>query len=351
MSQRLLAPLLLLALGAAGACPVAATPAEPVVAGQRVRLQLANGDQITGELLWRAEGKLRFHSPLLGDFTLSEADVAIVPIPESLDSGVAAQEASGARRAAATPLPAASPAPVAAAPEATAPWKGKIEVGSVQQTGRTDTLSYNLRAEAEKKLPADTLRANARVLYAEQNDTPSSDRLDASARWRHDLTRRTFTQAQTTYYRDAITEIHSNIEQNVGVGYRVLDGARHTANLGAGFTGQYRDWSAGTNGLAPYAEIFQDYVLRISERVSFIQDSVVQYSPSDRAINTSGASSASTVDSEESNYKLRFNAALQGKFTERVSLNLRFEFELDNAIQTEDARVAQRITSSVGYAF
>ena len=48
---------------------------------------------------------------------------------------------------------------------------------------------------------------------------------------------------------------------------------------------------------------------------------------------------------------MRFNSTLQGKVTERVSVNLRFEYELDNAIQIEDARETQRLTSSIGYAF
>ena len=51
------------------------------------------------------------------------------------------------------------------------------------------------------------------------------------------------------------------------------------------------------------------------------------------------------------NYKLQFDAALQGRFTDRLSLNLRFEHEFDNSVVKQDARTDQRITSSLGYAF
>ncbi|MCB1103627.1 MAG: DUF481 domain-containing protein [Cephaloticoccus sp.] len=54
---------------------------------------------------------------------------------------------------------------------------------------------------------------------------------------------------------------------------------------------------------------------------------------------------------EADNYKVRFNSTLQGKMSERISLNLRYEFEYDNAVLNKEARSDQRITSSVGYAF
>ena len=37
--------------------------------------------------------------------------------------------------------------------------------------------------------------------------------------------------------------------------------------------------------------------------------------------------------------------------TERFSLNLRFEYEFDNAILDPKAKVDQRITTSLGYGF
>jgi putative salt-induced outer membrane protein YdiY len=335
---------------AAGGLPLAAQTDPALQPGRRIQLQLANGDRLTGELIWRADGKLRFRSAVLGDLTVSEPDVAVLPVPEALDPAVTGDPAPPlvAKPAPASASPASGRRAARPAPER---WKGKVELGHVQQTGRTDTLSYNARAEAEKSVRRHSLRAHARVLYAEQNDQPGADRTDASFRWRYQLTKRAFSQAQTTYYRDNVTEIDTNLEQNLGLGYRIVDRSRHTVNVGAGATAQYRDWSAGTNGFAPYAEFFEDYVFRINERVTFNQDLVAQYSPSDRAFNLPSSSQPGTVDPEQQNYKVRFNSALQGKVTERISVNLRFEYELDNAIQLDAARESQRVTSSIGYAF
>ena len=74
------------------------------------------------------------------------------------------------------------------------------------------------------------------------------------------------------------------------------------------------------------------------------------YSPNEsaRLIN---ASTSNALTAEADNYKVRFNSTLQGKMSERISLNLRYEFEYDNAILNKEARSDQRITSSVGYAF
>ena len=350
----------------AGLCPPfaphAAASTDPIRPGQKVELQLANGDRLRGELIWRADGKLRFHSPIVGDLTIAESDAAVLALPEDLDptSGTRESQTNKASRSTAT---SASAENTAAAPsartaskaQAASPakerWKGKLELGSVQQSGRTDTLSYNLRAEAEKSAGRNNLRATGRVLYAEQNDRPSADRQDASVRWRYQLSKRTFAQAQSTYYSDEIIQIQTNLEQNAGVGYRIIDQPRQVVNLGGGITAQYREWDAGTNGWAPYAELFQDYAFKINDRISFNQDAVAQYSPSDRAFNSPNRNSPKFVDPEERNYKVRFNSTLQGKVTERVSVNLRFEYELDNAIQIEDARETQRLTSSIGYAF
>lgn len=338
-------------------------PAENVRAGQKIELHLANGDRLTGELVWRADGKIRFRSPLLGDITVAETDAAILELPESLDAASAAQgdAAKAPATASVKPTPsqavaaALSPEQPSAAKPAAAPaketWKGKVEFGSVQQTGRTDTLSYNVRAEAEKNVRRHTLRATGRVLYAKQNDRPSADRQDAAFRWRYQLSKRTFAQAQTTYYADKIIQIQTNVEQNAGLGYRIIDQPRHVVNLGGGVTAQYREWDAGTNGWAPYMDVFQDYTFKINDRISFIQDAIFQYSPSDRAFNIPNRNSPKLVNPDEQNYKMRFNSTLQGKVTERISLNLRFEYELDNAIQVQDARETQRITSSIGYAF
>lgn len=323
-------------------------------ARQRVELQLANGDHLSGEIIWRADNKIRFRSPLLGDFTLNEADVAVLEVADE-STADSAKSPPASKPASPPPAPAAKPlAPAGTPAQATQPapaqWRGKIEMGLVQQSGRVDSKSYNIRTEAEKSIRRHSLRGTGRLLYAEQSNKPSADRTEAAFRWRYQLSKRTFAQSQTLYYQDEITRIRLNLEQNIGLGYRLIDIPRHVLNLGGGLTGQYRDWEAGQNGIAPYAEVFQDYTFKINERISFIQDASFQYSPEDRAYSFS-SNQLPIVPPDQDNYKIRFNSVLQGKISERISANLRFEYERDNAINNANARSLERLTSSIGYAF
>lgn len=325
--------------------------------GQAVELQLANGDRLTGELLWRADGKIRVRSPILGDLSLNESDVAILELPETNGEHQApAAPAAPSKPAAATPAaetksgvaPVADPA-ATAKPHAPA-WKGKVEMGLAQQSGRVESRNHQLRAEAERVSPRDNLRATARLIYAEQNNRVSADRSETALRWRHQLTQRAFSQTQTSYYRDDVSNIQFNGEQNVGLGYRFVDRPRHILNMGSGLTAQYREWTAGRNGVAPYLDFFQDYTFKINDRISFVQDANLQYSPSDRAYSY-GNNQKPILSSDQDNFKMRLNASLHGKITDRLSANLRFEYEQDNAIKLSDASTLQRITSSLGYAF
>ena len=122
-------------------------------------------------------------------------------------------------------------------------------------------------------------------------------------------------------------------------------------SVGAGLTFQYRDANGVEKGTAYLGEVFQDYTYKLNGRLTFLQNINVLYSPDGRSrALSSGASSTLFVDQAE-NYKVRFNSTLQGKLSERISLNLRYEYEYDNAILDRYGRTDRRVTSSLGYSF
>lgn len=108
-------------------------------------------------------------------------------------------------------------------------------------------------------------------------------------------------------------------------------------NVGAGLTGQYRDTNLTEAGFFTLVEIFQDYSYQISERLKFTQNAVAQYSPYSGSKFVTVNNQPSVTKTGESNYKVRFDIALQGKVTKHISLNLRFEYEFDNVVVPEDA--------------
>jgi len=325
-------------------------------------LHLSNGDRVTGTVIMRVDGKIHFRSELLGDLVINEVDAAIVETPEtpveSL-SGLPPQQKVPSKvqpkqQAKQTPIAAMpiTPAPAVAAPAPPPPpkWKGKMEFGFLNQSGRSEVNNTSIRAEAEKKIGIDNLRLTGRYLYGENNGALASDRTDASFRWRRDISQRVFSQMLTSYTKDRITQIDLNLEQNGSLGYQVITTERHTMNLGGGLTLQYRDAENLEAGLTYFGEVFQDYTYKINGRMTLSQSLNALYSPNEsaRLINV-GAAGRLTPEAE--NYKVRFNSTLQGKMSERISLNLRYEYEYDNAILDKEARSDQRITSSIGYAF
>lgn len=313
-----------------------------------VELHLRNGDRITGDLIERKDGQIIFNSPVLGMIKVPENYGVLVDPPETpVESlaGIPPSESSLRK-----PTPSHSLSSTSRKPR-TPPWRGKIEFGFLQQTGRNDTVQASLRADAEKLSGPDSYRLEGRVLYATQYQQTSSDRYDGLFRYRHELSQRVFSQAQTSYTKDRVKLIEHNAEENFGVGYKFIQRPRNEASIGGGLTAQYRSAQGIESGLTYLGEIFQDYSYKLTGRITILQDANLTYSPETRGRFASTPQGFVPVDDSATNYRLRFNAALQGKMSERISLNLRFEYEFDNAILNPKAKVDQRITSSVGYGF
>ena len=319
-------------------------------------LELANGDKISGEIVSETEESITFRSPILGELTVPKNKVKIestISRTESLSESLAGLPPSPEP----SPTEKSDPKPELAAQSAatkpsdeTPPWKGRVEFGFRQQKGRTDSTNFDLRASANRKLEFDSFEASARLLYGVQGEKTISDRYDASFQWRRELNDRTFAQTLTSFTRDDLKSINQNWEQNVGAGYRVLKTEDHTLNMGGGLTGQYRD-SLNTNaGFSTLVELFQDYQYKISGRITLLQNAVAQYTPDSQTRFITVANQPTAI-AGATNYKLRFNTTLQGKLSKQFSMNLRYEYEFDNAVANANARSDQRITSSVGYAF
>lgn len=344
--------------------------AEAASSPPRQVLRFPNGDRLSGELVKETETHFIFKNATIGEVTVPKTSVTIASEPsrefqnppvESL-VGITPIQDSRDQTPPAKAKPTGKPSPKSDSSSAEklpqtldAPknetWNGKIEFGLRQQQGRRDLLTFDLRGSAEKEMGDDSLRAKARLLYGEQDGRINNDRYDGSFQWRRQIGERTFAQSLSSYFQDDLKDIKRNWEQNLGAGYRLYKKEGHVVNLGAGLTGQYREATRAESGFYALAEIFQDYTYRINKRMTVRQDMRYQYSPDGGTrFLTVKNQPASTLE-EAINYKVRFNSVLQGRLTQKLSLNLRFEFEYDNAVSDKSARTDQRITSSLGYAF
>ncbi|MEZ5414220.1 MAG: DUF481 domain-containing protein [Opitutaceae bacterium] len=311
---------------------------------------------MTGIVIMRVDGKIHFRSDFFGDFVVNEVDAAIVETPEtpveSL-SGLPPTQKNPTKEKPKQPTAVATTDSglITPAPPPPPEWKGKVEFGFFNQSGRSEINNTSIRAEAEKKAGIDSLRLTGRYLYGENNGNVASDRTDASFRWRRDMSQRVFSQTLSSYAKDRVTQINLNLEQNGSLGYQLLAADRHRMNIGAGLTLQYRDAENIEPGPNYFGEVFQDYTYKINGRMTLSQAINALYSPNESARLINANIAAGDLTPEADNYKVRFNSTLQGKMSERISLNLRYEFEYDNAVLNKEARSDQRITSSVGYAF
>ena len=319
-------------------------------------LRLANGDTLHGEHVKTENGVIHFKSPVLGTLLVPASEAQVVNIADTpVESLVGLPPVKAPPPALPqTTSPKTSTdtgtlvvkTPVAPSPASTGPiakprWKGKIEFGYQQQSGRKEAINGSLRIDVETTAKSDDLlKASARALYGRQNGVTNSERYETSFRWRHELTDRMFTQSLTSYYTDRVKHIDHNFEQNVGLGYRFIDRKRHILNAGLGGTGQYREALGVAEDIIYLSEFFQDYSYKINGRLSFLQEASALYSTKPVFHGIAPAD----------NYRIRFNSALQGKVSERVSLNIRYEYEYDSTVSNPALRTDKRVTSSIGYA-
>ena len=82
-----------------------------------------------------------------------------------------------------------------------------------------------------------------------------------------------------------------------------------------------------------FLDAFQDLRYTLSERFSIAQDLSVLASPF-----------------HEDALTVRLNAALKGAITETVSMSMRYEFQYDGSLDSDEKR-DQRIVTALGYTF
>jgi putative salt-induced outer membrane protein YdiY len=310
---------------------------------------LANGDRLTGKVIKRENGKIYFHSKILGDIIAPESAVTIEKSPPSstsVNSLVGLPPPSAANPAKGPPKqPTVVKAPIN-------PWSGKIEFGYENYVNNDiRTTNTTFRAQAERTSQEDDLLFKARFLYGLSSGQATTDQEDGEFRWRHNLSDRIFSQSDTTYDSDKIRQIDYEDQENAGLGYKILKGVSQTIDVGVGAVEQDLDAAGVEQGVNYFGSFFQDYTYKISGRYTLTEDLSAQYSPEERSRYGFVADSTVPLTGSERDYEYKFHTTLQGKINKHLSLNLHFEYEFDNAILDPNARGSQRISTSLGYGF
>lgn len=294
---------------------------------------LLNGDSLTGELVREDAAGVELRHPHLG----------VLKIPR--DALKAPPTAADQVRATPPPAP-AKPAADTAVKPVVSNWKRQIELGIAQQSGARQKEDFSLRMQLDGKLGANTFRATGRLLKTEADNAIVADRREGDFRWRHDINKRLFAQTQTTYVEDGVRNIDLSLEQQFGGGYRLVDSDRHKANVGLGAVAQYLDRTGTDAQTSLLGSFFQDYAFELNSRLKLTQESSFMYSDTSALTSRNGVAADAA---SSGSYRLKFNTGVQSRVTNRMSLNVRFEYDYDRSIIEAELRADQRLTTSLGY--
>ena len=212
-------------------------------------------------------------------------------------------------------------------------WSRQFEFGMNLQSGRRDKLDYNARFNVRRRIEKNDFRFEARRYFGESDRGKTTDRLYSNLRWRRDLLPGVFYQTDTLYSSDAIKEIDVNLEQTLGLGYRLLNQKALKVSTGAGLSGRYREDNVDNGNTNYLFDVFQDLDYRLGSRLRFTQEFRIALPPDER-----------------SEYEYEFQAGIVSKVTDSLHLSIRYHLEYDRSLP-EDRREDQRIVSSVGIDF
>lgn len=327
----------LLALGLAGACLGLAGPA-----GAGTWL-LANGDRLTGELVAETGDYIEVQHAQLGRLkvprvALEEPKTAKAEADQEpeLEPGEAELEGLDPK----DPSSGVKPN----LPE----WKRQVELGYVQQSGSREKQDLSVRLQLDGQEGANTFRATGRLLRSDAGTKVVTDRREADFRWRYDISKRLFTQALTTYGQDNVRQIDLSLEQQIGGGFRLMDTARHKANVGLGAVVQHLERADAGEQTTLLGSFFQDYSYRWNRRVRLTQEASLLVADAGSVVSFGSSTSPATAPAD-GNFRFKLQTGVQSKVTASMSVNVRYEYDYDRSIPDADLRTDQRLTTSLGY--
>jgi putative salt-induced outer membrane protein YdiY len=226
-----------------------------------------------------------------------------------------------------------------------------LEFGYSRQSGVTTQQNVSLRGQLDGKSGPDTFRGTAQLLESEVAGVTQADRLDADFRWRHELSKQVFVQSLTTGFTDALRGIDFSLEEQLGAGWKILAAKQQTADLGLGVAVRRQDQSVagGTTGLL--GTVFQDFAHTWTGGLRFSQESSLALATDQPLAAAPSPLGSTPVPAAGGNYRVRFNAALNGKMPGHTTYTVRYDYNFDRSVFDPNLRSDQRLTTSLGYVW
>lgn len=323
----------------------------PPLAAAVVSMQ--TGERLIGEISSQSDSAyLVLESPLLGELTLPRDQIAsIEKEPPSEAPEVAAEsssEVSGSESGAAGAPPSALAGTEAPAPgwlerardfKAPEDWTGNLRLGINLSSGDskwTETfMKANLVVDPPEAPHFFRYGGSYTLRETEKNDgstVVSTDRADANFTYRRDVSESWFLQNSLGGRVDRVKGIDRELQELVGLGYRLTPSERLEFLVGGG--GGVEDFQTDAvdtrAGIHPVANFFQEFTWRPFEKASLVQEFNYFVNPR---------------DAQQYNYLIR--AAFRYRITDLFGVEFSFDKNFDNDVGNGNARDDTRLRNAV----
>lgn len=297
------------------------------------RLELPNGEILIGALVAEEDGVVVFRSETLGELRVPKEGTRLLPL-----AGTTAEPSANAPAwVAATSAPEPVPSPeTPAVSKPSAKWRRVLEAGYSYQTrgSLVSSTSTYLRGEVSREHENGKTLVEGRYIFGKQDDQRNTDKLELAFRAREKFLARIALRSDLSYGYDYLKQISHQFEEDLGLSFEVSAHPRLRYAIGPGVAVQYSEPALGQYGFKVLGSLAHELTIKFGERISL-----------------SHTASYLFVASELTNYRLRANTVLTGLITDRVSANLRYEYEFESIRPVASGRSDHRIFTTLGYVY
>lgn len=219
-------------------------------------------------------------------------------------------------------------------------WDSQIQFGFTLNFGNVDQQDWSIRFQTiDRHHPKRNQRVELSWEYGTRKNAAGEtfrwrDRKRGLYRFRYNFADRFYWQAATRYRNEPTIGIQHEIDQTTGVGYTFVDSRRWKGSATPSLGAQYRDIRGRESEWVAIFSFFQDLEYTFNNRTSVRQTfSIDVYPKDDYAVSAN------------------FATVLDNELSDRLRLNLRYEFDYNGLARPGVTRDQQTVSLSLATTF
>jgi putative salt-induced outer membrane protein YdiY len=302
-------------------------------------LELSNGDRITGKLIKEENDTLFFDSEILGQITVKTAQGKVIDATTKIESvskteGVKSDKSPPPTKKSKWPNISTMFSDALPGKKLDSSITAGYRVGDGERNQRDLNLAFNIRHEVGKNQYFFDGRYDYSVQLIDDVSTANRDRYNVGFRWRRDISDHLFSQFDSTYLKDLVKEIDDDFKQSLGIGWRVFDKKSFELSITPALSGRFQRIPTVTADWVLLGTFFQDLRYKITDHITFYQDSDISINP----------------DADDP-LTFQISTRFQAQLSNRLVANLSYEIDFDENLRAGVDKTQERIFLGLGYQF